>query len=146
MYHIYRANNSELNEKCRKSNALNPSEKECFRGFVFKHIQSEFSYVGYNQELPEVIKCALGLEYFGYMDMDELEEAIVVDWLYVYETLSGLFPSDVILGIFGNSHYIIGMSREVEPKELDKWKLVYKGRAPHDNFFSKALIMERVIG
>ena len=35
--------------------------------------------------------------------------------LFIYESLSGMFPSDIVTGHFANSVYVIGMMREAEP-------------------------------
>jgi hypothetical protein len=57
--------------------------------------------------------------------------------LYVYESLSGMFPSDIATGHFANSVYVIGMTREAEPKEIDKFHLVDKGIMKYQAFLDK---------
>ncbi len=57
--------------------------------------------------------------------------------LYVYESLSGMFPSDIVTGHFANSVYVIGMMREAEPKEIDKFHLVDKGLMTYEAFLQK---------
>ena len=57
--------------------------------------------------------------------------------LYVYESLSGMFPSDIVTGHFANSVYVIGMMREAEPKEIDRFSLVDKGVMTYQKFSDK---------
>lgn len=57
--------------------------------------------------------------------------------LYVYESLSGMFPSDIVTGHFANNVYVIGMMREAEPKEIDKFHLVDKGIMEYQAFLDK---------
>lgn len=57
--------------------------------------------------------------------------------LYVYESFSGMFPSDIVTGHFANSVYVIGMTREAEPREIDKFHLVDKGLMTYEAFLQK---------
>ena len=57
--------------------------------------------------------------------------------LYVYESLSGMFPSDIVTGHFANNVYVIGLTREAEPKEIDKFHLVDKGLMTYGAFLDK---------
>ena len=57
--------------------------------------------------------------------------------LFIYESLSGMFPSDIVTGHFANSVYVIGMMREAEPKEIDKFHLVDKGLMTYGAFLDK---------
>ena len=57
--------------------------------------------------------------------------------LFIYESLSGMFPSDIVTGHFANSVYVIGMMREAEPKEIDKFRLVDKGIMTYQAFLDK---------
>lgn len=57
--------------------------------------------------------------------------------LFIYESLSGMFPSDIVTGHFANSVYVIGMMREAEPREIDKFHLVDKGIMEYQAFLDK---------
>lgn len=53
---------------------------------------------------------------------------------YIYESFSGMFPSDIITGHFAHNIYAIGMAREATPKEIDKFRLVDKGLMTYAQF------------
>ena len=57
--------------------------------------------------------------------------------LFIYESLSGMFPSDIVTGHFANSVYVIGMMREAEPREIDKFHLVDKGLMTYGAFLNR---------
>ena len=48
-----------------------------------------------------------------------------------------MFPSDIVTGHFANSVYVIGMMREAEPREIDKFRLVDKGIMEYQAFLDK---------
>ena len=57
--------------------------------------------------------------------------------LFIYESLSGMFPSDIVTGHFANSVYVISMMREAEPREIDKFHLVDQGIMEYQAFLDK---------